>query len=315
MIQNAQDRSVYTDFKGLHDLKTQANKGQLSEETLNTVAKQFESIFIQLMVKSMRDASQPLAGGGIFNSQQMSFYQDMFDKQISLNLAGHKLGLAEVLKQQLSKTIPSSTTEKLAQPHEKILPLSIQLMQSTKSNSPESDSKIEQQVGQQNLNKTDGSTFESKAEFVKTLWQEAKKASQMLGVNPAVLIAQAALETDWGRKVIQHHDGKSSFNLFNIKAGKNWDKETVAVKTLEYKNGIVGKERASFRSYDSFADSFEDYVNLLVGQDRYNKAIESASNPRKYLEALQSGGYATDPNYAKKILNIMESDAFKALFS
>lgn len=154
----------------------------------------------------------------------------------------------------------------------------------------------------------DFSTLPSPLAFVKTIWPFAKKAAQELGVSPRVLIAQAALETGWGRSILPNGQGESSNNLFNIKAGGSWDGKKTSVATLEYEDGIAVKKRANFRAYDSLMDSFSDYVHLIKESPRYQEALESAGDVHAYTRALQEAGYATDPSYASKINKIYHSD-------
>lgn len=313
---------IYTDFQGLKGLSSQAKDQQ--KQTLDAVAKQFEAVFLQMALKSMRSANLPLSSE-LFKSNAMASYQDMFDSQLSLQLAGKRLGIAEMLKQQLARDprykelindAPTTTTSATSS---SVLNNISKQVNKTETTQPASMLDKIRPVVIADGGKTKGVNFDGKfdspLEFVKTLWTEAKQASERLGVHPAVLIAQAALETDWGRKIIRHENGQTSFNLFNIKTGSSWNKDSVTVKTLEYKNGIVNKERAAFRSYDSFAESFEDYVKLLKNNSRYDLAVQSSANPKKFLQGLQAGGYATDPNYAKKILNILDGNIFQNLFS
>ena len=130
-----------------------------------------------------------------------------------------------------------------------------------------------------------------------------------------MLVAQSALETGWGRKVVQAVDGRSSFNLFGIKAGGGWNGESAAVNTLEYRDGIAALERASFRVYDSLRDSFDDYVDFLTSNPRYQQALEKVADARDFLRELQDAGYATDPDYADKIINIMDRGEYAAVFA
>ncbi len=155
------------------------------------------------------------------------------------------------------------------------------------------------------------SAFSTPEQFVKTLWSSAKHAAKILGVDPRILMAQAALETNWGKKILPHGIDGSTFNLFNIKADNSWDKKTTTVATLEQKNGTLTKEKASFRAYDSFVDSFKDYVSFLKSNGRYNEALSKVTDPGQFIHALQKAGFATDQNYADKILKIFSSKTFK----
>jgi flagellar protein FlgJ len=147
-------------------------------------------------------------------------------------------------------------------------------------------------------------SFNSKGDFIKALKPYAIKASQLLGVNPGLLIAQAALETGWGKHLPKNDEGKPSLNLFGIKADSRWSGETVRTTTLEFIEGIPEKLTQAFRAYPSIQDSFEDYVNFIRSNPRYQPALEKASEPKAYLEEIQKSGYATDPNYAEKIHTI-----------
>lgn len=146
--------------------------------------------------------------------------------------------------------------------------------------------------------------FASHDDFINTMLPMAQEAAARIGVDPKVLVAQAALETGWGKSVLRDSDGSSSHNLFNIKAGSSWKGDTTRAVTAEYEGGQVVKESAQFRAYDSFADSFHDLVNLLQNNDRYQDVVKSADNPEQFVKELQKAGYATDPHYASKIASI-----------
>ncbi|MDT4794101.1 flagellar rod assembly protein/muramidase FlgJ [compost metagenome] len=146
--------------------------------------------------------------------------------------------------------------------------------------------------------------FASRNEFIETLLPMAEKAAERIGVDPRYLVAQAALETGWGKSIIREGDGSSSHNLFGIKAHKSWDGDSARVLTTEYKGGKAVKEAASFRSYNSFEQSFHDYVSFLQNNDRYQEALDSADQPEQFVRELQKAGYATDPQYARKITQI-----------
>ncbi|MHC8408472.1 flagellar assembly peptidoglycan hydrolase FlgJ [Pseudomonas sp. TMB3-21] len=146
--------------------------------------------------------------------------------------------------------------------------------------------------------------FTSSDEFVNTMLPMAKEAAERIGVDPRYLVAQAALETGWGKSVMRAQDGSSSHNLFGIKASSNWKGDSARAITSEFRNGAMVKETAQFRSYDSYKDSFHDLVTLLQSNDRYQDVLKSADNPEQFVRELQKAGYATDPNYANKISQI-----------
>ncbi|MNX93045.1 Peptidoglycan hydrolase FlgJ [compost metagenome] len=146
--------------------------------------------------------------------------------------------------------------------------------------------------------------FSSADEFVNTMLPMAKEAADRIGVDPRYLVAQAALETGWGKSVMRAQDGSSSHNLFGIKASSNWQGNSARAITSEFRNGEMVKETAEFRSYDSYKDSFHDLVTLLQTNNRYQDVLKSADNPEQFVRELQKAGYATDPNYASKISQI-----------
>jgi flagellar protein FlgJ len=152
------------------------------------------------------------------------------------------------------------------------------------------------------------SGFESPQEFVNAIWPIAQKIATVMSVEPKAIIAQAALETGWGKHIIHQQDGKNSHNLFGIKADRRWDGDVAKVSTLEYKNGLAKKEVAPFRVYDSYESSLKDYANFIKDSSRYKEAVQQGANVQGYSEGLQKGGYATDPNYANKIQRIAAGD-------
>jgi len=146
--------------------------------------------------------------------------------------------------------------------------------------------------------------FSDSDAFVATMLPMAEQAAKRIGVDPRYLVAQAALETGWGKSVMRNSDGSSSHNLFGIKATGNWEGDSARAITSEFRDGQFVKETAAFRSYDSYQDSFHDLVSLLQNNSRYQDAVKSADKPEQFVQELQKAGYATDPNYASKISQI-----------
>ena len=304
----------YTDFSGLNEMRAQARVDPQS--SLKQVAKQFEGIFIQMMLKSMRDASM---GDAIFDSDQSKLYRDMFDKQVALDMANSKgIGIADALVRQLGKNDPEkdkadTVNLELNHPKEsplrgKMLPYSTQRLSAVDQHSVRGLSSSELPAIKPMSDKTQ---FNSPEEFTQHILPYAEKAANELGVSPLVLVAQAALETGWGKAVTQHKDGSSSYNLFNIKADKRWSGDNVIKSTLEYDNGMAKHEKASFRAYDSYADSFDDYVHFLRTNSRYDNVLRNSGNDKLFIQDLHKAGYATDPNYADKVLNILKRESMQ----
>jgi flagellar protein FlgJ len=328
---------VYTDFQGLTALRAEARAAP--DESLEKVAAQFESLFVQMMLKSMREAT---IDGGLFESNELELYQEMYDKQISLDMSTKSsLGLADILVQQLGgnkaevsqgdtppgvfpyshSTGPAitngpvssaaNTTLDVGQNFQAAVALQIALAVPS-APVPVAVKQTVEPVVASRPSRADWSPA-SPEEFIRSVWDQAVEASRDLGLDPLVLVAQSALETGWGKKVIRNGDGSSSFNLFGIKAGGGWAGDSTAVNTLEFRDGIAAMEKAAFRVYDSLASSFEDYVSFLKGNPRYQQALEKVDDAKEFLQELQFSGYATDPQYAEKILGILSKGSFEAV--
>lgn len=287
---------VYTDFEGLAALRAKARDDQ--HAALDQVARQFESLFLQMMLKSMRDAS---FGGGLLDSKQSEFYREMYDDQIAIDMTQQDgIGLAEVLKRQLGGGI--------APAYEGLTPrdyigMPIARVAAAKQAAPAAKDLAGAAPAASVM--LDGSPDD----FLQKLWPLAEQAAAKLDLAPEALLAQAALETGWGQHVMRHGSGSSSHNLFGIKADSRWSGDAVPVSTLEYRDGVALKTKANFRSYASYADSFKDYVDFLHSNPRYRDALKNTDDPTAFFSALQEAGYATDPNYAQKVLKVLDSNA------
>jgi peptidoglycan hydrolase FlgJ len=280
------DASVYTDVSGLAALKRDARAQ--GPNAVREVAKQFESIFAKMVLSSMRQASSSF-GDDLFGSDQQKFYQGMFDDQLAVELTkGRGLGLADMLVQQLTRAglVPADAAGGANAPNA--------AKATGTSNAPAAGG-------------AKSTANVSPEQFVNELWPCAVEAGRELGVDPRHLLAQAALETGWGKSLPCDANGKTSFNLFGIKAGDSWGGDSVSVRTLEFEGGVPMPKVAKFRSYDSAADSFRDYVAVLRDNPRYASALNTGHDAKAFATALQQGGYATDPAYAQKILSIAQN--------
>lgn len=318
---NVRNADVITDFNALAKLKNDAR--EQDPEALKQVAKQFESLFLNMILKSMRQAK---LDDGVLDNDQSKFYQEMYDQQLATNLSGERgVGLADLMVKQLSPKQAPSTDAPVAEDIDNATPHStgqhnLTVYERTKMamlrrDWPEPKRLEAIAPPEDNIIIVDDDMPEldrrgSKQAFVEQLLPLAQKAAAELGVEPKVLIAQAALETGWGRSVIKNRDGSSSYNLFNIKAGSAWDGRQARVSTLEFEGGIPTKVMSGFRAYDSYADSFNDYVKFIKEKPRYADAVKQVSNPERYMRELQQAGYATDPHYAGKVMNIYNSRVF-----
>jgi flagellar protein FlgJ len=262
--------SHYTDVQGLNTLKTQAR--EQDPQALRATAKQFETIFTKMMLQSMRDAR---LGEDIFGSSAGDMYQSMCDDQIALEMSqGQGIGIAEMLLEQLKR---GGTSAAVAQ-----------------SVTPSADIKTVAPVART-------SEPGSREAFLESILPAARKAAETLGVSPKAVLAQAALETGWGRSVPRAADGSSSHNLFGIKANERWRGPRVEQMTTEFVDGQAQRQVESFRAYGSPADSIADHARLLANSPRYAAVRGTGDDIAAYGMALQRGGYATDPQYARKL--------------
>lgn len=316
---NPNDAGVYTELNQLQKLKSKSNRDD--PEALKKIAKDFEQIFLSMMLKSMRDANAVLSEDNFLNSTQVQFFEEMRDEQLSLEMAHEGgVGLAEVLVKQLSgtlKKVPDSLDPAGLSDRAESKPLSMERLKHPVTASPLAELQNFLNSAEQQRRFAADSTgsntavplperFDSPEQFVTALKPLAEKAARELGVEPRVLIAQAALETGWGKHISRDDSGQNSYNLFNIKADKRWAGDSVSLDTTEYRNGVAQSERASFRQYGSYQQSFDDYVSFVRQSPRYQQALAQADSPRGYLDSLQNAGYATDPRYADKVFEITQ---------
>ncbi|MEP3855482.1 MAG: flagellar assembly peptidoglycan hydrolase FlgJ [Porticoccus sp.] len=302
--------STFMDIQGLASLRSQAR--QAPGAAISEVAGQFESLFVQMMLKSMRDAT---VDGGLFDSTQLDTYQQMFDQQVSLELSQQGgIGLAEILVTQLGGGAQSETVIEEAGSAPPLVSLERPPLRVQR----DVPGLIPPATERQSVVRADSATGQddlaaSPEAFIEAVWDDAVAAAGELGLDPAVLVAQSALETGWGKKVIQAADGSSSFNLFGIKVGNGWRGDSSTVNTMEFRDGLAALEKAAFRVYDSLSTAFKDYVSFLKNNPRYQGALEKVSDSKAFLTELQQAGYATDPKYAEKILGILERGSYSNL--
>ncbi len=289
--------NFFADPQALASLKQDAKAQDPS--ALKEAAKQFESLFTQMLLKSMREANKSFGGDSLFGSDQSDFYQDMFDNQIALHLSkGRGLGLADMLIRQLAGGVSASGVNGEERTVNGRAPNGAS---SGYSLEPTADSPVK---GSEHPASNHQPITTSKADFVRKFLPHAKAAARELGVDPHALLAQAALETGWGRSVPHNSSGECSYNFFGIKATGRWSGGTVSVPTLEFEDGLPVRKAERFRAYGSPADSFRDYAALIRNNPRYEQVLGCGDDVASFASALQAGGYATDPNYAKKIVSV-----------
>lgn len=275
-------------------------------------ARQFEALLLNMMLKSMRDASP---SSGLLDSDQSQFFSAMGDQQLAMNLAAQSpLGLAALIEKQIgrqaaSAAAPLGTRGKALPATLAALPVTTMSTanHSTRRLSASESRPLSETSTPGNVATTaagnERPTSKARA-FVDRVWPHALEAAATLGVPAHFLVAQSALESAWGKSEIRGSNGAPSFNLFGIKAGGNWTGATVDIPTTEYINGAAQTVRAKFRAYASYAEAFRDYANLLASRPRF-AAVLGQQDGTQFARSLQQAGYATDPMYADKLARII----------
>ncbi len=382
----------YHDLSSLNDIRALASKDKVG--AIRQAAQQFESVFMGMLMSSMRKANQTFEEDNPLNSQATGFYRDMYDSQLTAELSKKgTLGLADLMVQQLAPEAAKSKAASLvsasnqfSEQTEKSLPLEkvihakalpkdqamkldaerivypAQHVRTGESAPVGAASKLATQADIAAVNEVTASDVRQlgaelivaqtampsvatqsrtagaplltpltsvaatpdtakvdpladmqgpEAEFVRNILPAARQAARQLGLEPLALVAQAALETGWGQRMLKAADGRESFNLFGIKAQGEWHGEVAVVDTLEYRQGIARQEKAKFRIYQDVQASLQDYVDFIRQQPRYQDAVAVSHDTANYFQQLQAAGYATDPNYAQKILQVMNGSVLK----
>lgn len=328
----------FLELNGLNAIRQGAKTGTDEEKkaALQEAAQQFEAIFMQMLLKSMRKAEDVLASDSPFNSESTKFYRDMHDQQMAVEFSSNgSLGLSELIVRQLGgddnftpQTVlrndgdidsrqsfaknyslieqakaaalansgSDNSSEKESNPNN-----SLSLTSFYPANQVSNNRQKSAEFAVNGNNADQNERFPEPTDFVSALTAPAKLVENKLGIPFEVVIAQAALETGWGKKIIKNEQGESTNNLFNIKADSRWQGDKVAKETLEFEQGTMVKKTAPFRSYSSMEDSVKDYVDFLSSGERYKEALNKIGNVEQFLQGIQKAGYATDPNYADKI--------------
>jgi peptidoglycan hydrolase FlgJ len=288
--------NTYTDLNALASLKN----APTSAATIKAVSEQVEALFLQMMLKSMRDAGD---AAGEEPSNEMGMYQDMFDKQVALTLSKRQdLGIARLFERQLGGKTSDGKTRGLK--NLGAVPAgadsSSQLKPLNKGALPDAQSRA--------APPTTGANFaEQAADFVQQVLPTIRQAAAAIGVSPLGMLAQAALETGWGQRMPRAADGSSSLNLFGVKAGSDWNGERAVADTVEISGGVAKQTRTAFRAYGSIEESVGDFARLLISSPRYREAVAAGGSAQAYVQSIAKAGYATDPDYANKLNEVLNS--------
>lgn len=277
------------DARGLDALRLQAK--QDPQQAMKAVAQQFEAVFLQTLLKSMRDAT---AQDGPMDSDQTRMYTSMFDQQLAQTLSSRGIGLADVMLRQLARNRSGSG--------DSAAPAQAAAAQALPAGAAPATPAAAPPAPRPDGAKADGA--HAAGDFLQRMKGHALEASRATGIPARFLLGHAALESGWGRHEIRAADGSQSFNLFGIKAGRSWKGPTVDVMTTEYVDGAPHKLLQKFRAYGSYAEAFQDYARLMRGNPRYAQVIKQ-NDSAGFAQGLQRAGYATDPQYADKLTRVL----------
>lgn len=269
-------QALSADTQSLGALKLEAGKN--SKSAIKETAKQFESLFMRELIKSMREATMK---SGMLDSPGGDLGTDLLDQQFAVQMSGKSGGLSDLIEQQLTRQMGTPPAG---------APQTGKSAAVSPTSAPSSA-----------ISKTTRAPSESQSSFVNQHSAAANEAERASGLPAGFMLGQAGHETGWGKHEIKHKGGASSHNLFGIKAGASWTGKVAEVTTTEYVHGVPQKQVARFRAYDSYADSFKDYARMISESPRYAKAREQTGSAHAFASGLQKAGYATDPDYAAKL--------------
>lgn len=291
--------SLALDVQGLNSLRQSAK--QNSPAALKASAQQFEGLFINMMLKSMRQAT---AAAGQEQGQDSQLYTSMLDQQLSQIMAQRGIGLADMMLRQMQRQPGALSDANAAVPGQ--LSGVGSSVAGNGTNVDANAAPIGAAVAKRPLGAASAPASGVGVQgFVEDMGQHAEQAAQRTGLPSSFIVAQAALESGWGRRQIKMPDGTTSHNLFGIKAGPGWTGKVAEVVTTEYVGGIAQRRVAKFRAYDSYAEAFNDYASMLLKNPRYQSVLASGQTVAGFAQGMQKAGYATDPSYADKLARVI----------
>ncbi len=281
----AGSNGLATDATSSNALRASAARDPKS--AIKEAAKQFEALFMNELMKSIRQAS---LSSGMLDNAGTQMGTEMLDAQFATKMTGLPGGLSDMIARQLERQTGGPTK---ANAGGTAMPASVQ--------APASAAGAAASVA----SATTPATRQS--EFVRQHTQAARVAELETGIPAGFMVAQAAHESGWGKREIKNADGSSSFNVFGIKAGSQWNGPTTTVTTTEYVNGEARKTQAKFRSYGSYEEAFRDYASMMKDSPRYARVVAHADTAQGFAKGLQRAGYATDPAYADKLTRVINT--------
>ena len=305
---------VYTDFSGLAKLR--AASANASPRARREAAQQFEALFLQMMLKSMRQTT----GGTLLDGPQSEMYRDLYDQQLALHLARKgAIGIGKMVLAELEGK-PQRPVSRPLIDFDSVVRDTGARQTATRLGSPtalaerlwgdppgpEDARAAAGDKGPRAARRAHALPWRNQREFIEHLRPAAEAAAARLGTRPEAILAMAALETGWGRHVMPAADGRPSFNLFGIKADRRWQHGRVFASTLEFEQGVMQRRREPFRTYPDPAASVHDFADFLQANPRYRRALQSAADPERFLAEIHRAGYATDPDYVQKVTSVMQ---------
>ena len=327
----------FLNFQQFGDMKLHARNQ--SDDAGQAVAQQFEGLFVQQMLAAMRSAANLDTSQ---DSSYMDFYQEMYDKQLAQTIAKQGgLGVAKLILQNMPgnenipadeaepvktatvldlelpsvKTVvlePGTAAQKTAVVMDaKVNPARAPIETAIETSSARTSRVVDDDFAEVSRIERANSRWQNPDNFIADILPQAQAAADTLGVSAPLLIAQSALETGWGKHAMKLDDGRSSNNLFGIKAGPEWRGSSLQKASLELRDGVLQNQVSSFRVYSSPAQSFADYVEFIRTNPRYRQALELAGDDQAYIREIHKAGYATDPQYADKVLNILNGEVLQ----
>ena len=314
---SGQNSGLTMDLRSLDRLKTASGKSASSQSTIKETARQLEGLFMQELMKSMRATTM---SSGMLDNSGTEMGQSMLDTQLATQMTGLPRGLSALIERQLSRQMGVNAADNAAAPTTSLndlparptLSLSRTDGQHVTASLPLNRT-IEARLPAATLAETAAADVKGNRKlnpaesFVRKHQAAADAAERATGIPGANILGQAALEAGWGKREIRAKDGSNSHNLFGIKATTNWTGKVAEVTTTEYIGGVARKVTAKFRAYDSYEDAFKDHARLLSQSPRYSQAVAQADSVRAYAQGLQRGGYATDPAYADKLTQVINT--------
>jgi len=299
-------QDFFANTNRLNKIKRESNSSESNLE----VAQEIESFFLQNLLKVMRESTKTIRSN-LFASNAAEHYESMQDQQLAFVLAKEGgIGLSEMIVSQLNdlKARELTDADELSDSYSlksKYYTLEEEVEEFDLSKKVQHN--IQPMLKRTNLEALPDKEHSMQNRFITNIWYKVKQVASKLNLDPKLLAAQAALETGWGKLILKDSSGRSSYNLFNIKTNKSWQKDSLDLPVTEYIESRPVLKNASFKMYKNYSESIEDYCNTITNNKRYEKALAVSSNPEAFMQELAKAGFATDIKYPEKVLQVYQS--------